>query len=212
MSYTWEPFNSFSPSSLQPSKNALVVLNQPINGFNKLIHFWNNSIVRICVDGGLDRLLDWISQHEKTAQQSLVPDYICGDLDSVNEATKKLFEERGAKSIRLYNQDATDFQKTLKFVVELCLVELPVLKGEQLVENKLANIENIFCFCEFGGRLDHSLANLSSLYEASLSSEKRCFNTFIIGSESITFLLHVGINIVYVDNLSLIHISQGIVR
>jgi thiamine pyrophosphokinase len=164
---------------------------------------------------------------DEQRDSSFVPDYICGDLDSVDEVIKLEYESKGSKSIRLYDQDATDFQKTLKFLAELCQVPPSIVfsldksppprssSSSTSTTNKFSQIENIFVFCEFGGRIDHSLAIFSSLYDPCLTptssssssssssskEEKRsCLNVYTVSSESITFLLRVGTNIIYLDS------------
>ena len=105
----------------------------------------------------------------------------------------------------------TDFEKTLRFAVncvrngqlDVSLIDnngsavskysLKESHIQQLIQIKF---EQINCFCEFGGRLDHSLANLNSLYSECLER----INTFIVCSESMTFLLAKGTNIIYIDN------------
>jgi thiamine pyrophosphokinase len=60
------------------------------------------------------------------------------------------------------------------------------------------NFSRVICFCDFTGRLDHALCNLHTLYDECLSQV--C--TYLISSESITFLLRSGQNIIYMDSKS----------
>ena len=219
--HVWQPFESFQKNSLCNGINAgthdmaLLILNQPINETNelKLIQLWRRSVVKFCVDGGANRLYGWqmsklINQGDK---EKFIPDYICGDLDSTEPHVLNFYESNGCKVFRLFNQCMTDFEKALRFAVNcvrngqvdaslidnnglaLCKYSLKESDIQQLSQIKF---ERINCFCEFGGRLDHSLANLSSLYSECLER----INTYIVCSEAITFLLAKGTNIIYIDN------------
>ena len=66
------------------SANHLIILNS--ESFNAKIAFdvWNSCGVKICADGGANRLYD--SFFANTDERSLyIPKYIVGDLDSVRE-------------------------------------------------------------------------------------------------------------------------------
>ena len=193
----WHPIDIFSGKQ----NAALIILNQPITKENesKLISLWRNSTVRFCVDGGTNRLHEWQQQRSIENSTEFVPDYICGDLDSISDATLKHFVAKGTKCVRLCNQDLNDFTKTLRFAVSF--VKFGVLTGDEPAdfnpaEHAQTQFEQIYCFCDFTGRLDHALANLSTLYDDCLKK----VNTYLVSSESITFLLRKGINIIYVNS------------
>jgi thiamine pyrophosphokinase len=196
----------------EASKNALIILNQPITRENesKLVKLWSNSSIRICVDGGMNRLHEW-AQEQKTAA-AYVPDFICGDLDSIDPLVLDCYLRLGSKCVCLNNQDLSDFTKTLRFLVSylkngLLDQELfdissysngKCLNRHQLDElrGKQCQIENVYCFCDYTGRLDHALSNLHSLYDECLSN----VNCYLVSPESLTFLLRKGQNIVFVDD------------
>lgn len=174
----WYPLDLFllSPDPSSP-QTALLILNQPITQHNqsKLASLWLNSSQKFCVDGGAQRLFEWNPKY--------IPDYICGDLDSVNETTLKYYLQAGVKCVRLEDQDATDFTKTLRFALN------------DLQVNPKFNFSRVVCFCDSTGRLDHTLCNLHTLYDECLSQ----VHTYLIGSESITFLLRKGQNIIHTE-------------
>lgn len=231
--HIWEPFKDLNINCLKKQnekKSAFIILNSRIGKKNErqFTLMWDNASVRICVDGGANRLYEWFSSKkiiENITQKIFIPDYICGDLDSIEPHVLDYYASKGSKCIRLVNQDLTDFTKSLKFTVS-CVKEGVVdsnliteskeygkhyyAKNSQLNENLISelttkfmqenmskvHIEEIFCFADFGGRLDHAIAILNSLFDVCLKNIK----TFIMGSESMTFLLRKGINIIYLDN------------
>ena len=112
----WHPLDIFD-THFEKTKHitALVVLNQPITKENesKLMQLWAHSTVKFCVDGGTNRLYDWCQEKGL----NYVPDYICGDLDSINDTILNNYLSKGAKCVRLSNQDLNDFTKTLRFAI-----------------------------------------------------------------------------------------------
>lgn len=206
------------------SQLALIILNQPIAEKNdlKFVQLWKRSAVRFCVDGGANQLNQWqkqaLNKHDKFCDRDLqeiqdwYPDYICGDFDSIDSPVIEHYKLKGAKCFQLKNQDLNDFQKTIRFAVN-CVKE--GLVDEEIVGNssmsckypltkgdlkKIVNInfDQIYSVCGSGGRIDHSIANLHSLYLECIQT----LQTYILSEESVSFLLKRGINIIYVDNES----------
>ena len=255
--HEWRPFVAFKQqpkihNNTETGNNsnntglALVILNQPItkNFDLKLIQLWRNSSVSFCVDGGINQLFAWqkrMRQLTTTTQltlseirtfeilQGYFPDYICGDLDSVDSEILSFYESKGSKRIQLNNQELTDFEKTLRFAVtcirqvsgcggqrsgeevcqshidpELLLTNSTIKSNNQFslieaikcAELKAVNFDQIYVVCDFGGRVDHSISNLNSLYTKCLAP----LETYILSSESITFLLKKGVNVIYADS------------
>jgi thiamine pyrophosphokinase len=84
------------------------------------------------------------------AKYQLRPHFIIGDLDSINANTIKLF-----KSIRtrlMKDQNSTDLEKALAYVIRTKCTEIFVLGAD-------------------GGRMDHSIGNLSALIKFSRKAE-----------------------------------------
>jgi len=198
----WQPLDIFDPYYDKTKHiTALIILNQPITKENeaKLMKLWSNSTVKFCVDGGTNRLFDWCEEKGL----DYVPEYICGDLDSVKESILNYYLSKGTKCVRLANQDLNDFTKTLRFAINFIKYGLVTEEDMsswypsfKLNNNEHVQIEQIYCFCDFTGRLDHALANLNTLYDECLKK----VNTYLISSESITFLLRKGENIIYLND------------
>jgi thiamine pyrophosphokinase len=201
----WKPLDSFQDKNTVSS--ALIILNQPIDekneGFLKLL--WSKSSVRLCADGAANRLYEWSIRHN--FELNYVPDYICGDLDSLRPEVKEFYIKFGCKVVRLHNQDLTDFLKTLKFSIN-CLKNSKFDKDLFDNENcfkelnlKQVNFEYIYILCNFSGRLDHSLANLNTLYKINLvANNDKYVKIFMVSEESVTFLLNEGMNHIDLSN------------
>ena len=91
--------------------------------------------VVICADGAAQKLM----------ASDITPDYIVGDMDSIDEDTLRYFEAKGSGIIRHpEDKDETDTQLALECAFEM-------------------NPDQIRIFGALGGRVDHALANTSLL-------------------------------------------------
>ena len=84
----------------------------------------------ICADGGANSAI----------KLKIVPEYIIGDLDSVEESTLKYFKGK-SQIIQFKRQSDTDIEKCLKFAIKKKFTKAVLLGGT-------------------GNRLDHSICNL----------------------------------------------------
>ncbi|MEW6652515.1 MAG: thiamine diphosphokinase [Bacteroidota bacterium] len=84
----------------------------------------------ICADGGAD------SAHKL----NLVPDYIIGDLDSIDSSTKTFYTDK-CRIIQIKRQNDTDVEKCLKFAIKKGFTDVMLLGAT-------------------GSRIDHSFCNL----------------------------------------------------
>jgi len=73
---------------------ALIVLNTPIpSEYRKMfLHLWQNASLRVCADGGANRVLDFFGQDVWSSMK--LPQVITGDLDSAREDTCAFFSQR----------------------------------------------------------------------------------------------------------------------
>ncbi|CAF0761037.1 unnamed protein product [Brachionus calyciflorus] len=172
----WEPLIGLNESQ-KNNNTALIILNRPIiSSSAKLAKLWTTSSVKFTVDGGGNQLYNWAKQNKQL--EKYIPNYICGDMDSVDEEMIEYYTKKGSKTVKLYHQDFNDFTKTLQFATHQC-----------------EKITRIYCLVDNGGRLDHVLGNLNTLYDECLTNTE----AYLIESESITFLLKKGLNIIYLD-------------
>jgi thiamine pyrophosphokinase len=125
-----------------PETTAMVILNSPIRRppsplFEKL---WEQSSLRICADGGANRLF----HATKDAAQVYRPDLITGDLDSLEEDTQEFFERMKVKIVKDYDQDYNDLDKSIGAIPE--------------------NYQTCFVYGAFGGRFDQEIASIQALF------------------------------------------------
>ena len=101
---------------------------------------------------------------------------VCGDLDSVKEATLEYYSAKGVQVHKDPDQYSTDFTKCLKFIG--------------------ARDENIdvVVFGGLGGRADQAFSQLHHLYSANEDPSLQCGDIFLFTPESIIFLLQKGTN------------------
>ncbi|MBW2600212.1 MAG: thiamine diphosphokinase, partial [Deltaproteobacteria bacterium] len=91
--------------------------------------------VIICADGAAQRL----------KASDITPDLIVGDMDSIDEDTLRYFEAKGSRIIRYPgDKNETDTQLALERAFKM-------------------NPDQIRVFGALGGRIDHTLANISLL-------------------------------------------------
>lgn len=109
---------------------ALVILNAQGDdeGKSLLRHLWSKATLRVCADGGANRLHDSFDvggEHGEGGDSvgdpsedraRFVPDVIVGDLDSLRPEVARYYEDRGSEIKRRDDQDHCDFEK--------CLVEV----------------------------------------------------------------------------------------
>ncbi len=123
---------------ISSEKSACIVLNGDINDYKSLKFCMKNNNYNdvIAVDGGANHLYEI----------GIIPDYIIGDLDSIDDKTKEYYEEKNVVFSKFPSKkNETD-------------AELAVLKA---INNGNFNID---IFAGLGGRIDHELANIQLLY------------------------------------------------
>jgi thiamine pyrophosphokinase len=70
--------------------NALVVLNQPIIEKKTVFELlWKQTSLKIYADGGANRVYDAFVGSEKLSEY--IPNYICGDLDSLRDDVRDYY-------------------------------------------------------------------------------------------------------------------------
>ena len=94
---------------------AVIALNYILPKF--LPQIWESAKLRICADGGANRVL----KHFKTIGQTnyKFPQYIIGDLDSIQNDTRDFLTSKGTEFVKIYNQDYNDAEKTLLFLKDI---------------------------------------------------------------------------------------------
>mmetsp|Transcript_41237 Transcript_41237/g.113740 ORF Transcript_41237/g.113740 Transcript_41237/m.113740 type:complete len:247 (+) Transcript_41237:124-864(+) len=141
---------------------ALILLNVPFS-VAKLRHFWAMAGVRICADGGANRLAQ--------AGEDLVPDMIIGDLDSASPEVLDSFRARGVEVRDLSeDQDTTDLEKAFQ-------ASRAAGCSKFVIAGQHAGVE---------GRLDHTFGIANTLHE------HKDMPIVVIGDDSCLWLLSPG--------------------
>lgn len=115
-----------------------IILNGEIKDYKyiKNIIYKNNYDYIICSDGGANH----------TYKMNIVPDYIIGDLDSIEENVIKYYKSKNVKFNKFPSKkDETDTELSI------------------WLANKL-NAKKIDLIGALGGRIDHTIANMNLLY------------------------------------------------
>lgn len=159
----------------------LIVLNRPLaHQCSHLKHLWGNAIFKAGTDGANNELFDFMKRENN---YSFIPDLVTGDFDSIRPEVKSFMQSKGAEVIATPDQDYTDFTKCLKIVTEK-------LKCNEVYPDCLV------AFGAFGGRLDHTLSNLNTLYEA---VELVHYPVYLIGDYNLSILLMPGSHVLEVN-------------
>lgn len=93
---------------------TLLILNQDIDIGKLFIKLWDNSCLRVCADGAANRVYDFFQDEEE--RQRYVPDYIIGDLDSIDKNVLDYYKSLKVKIIKQTTQYSTDFTKCVNLI------------------------------------------------------------------------------------------------
>mmetsp|Transcript_87 Transcript_87/g.270 ORF Transcript_87/g.270 Transcript_87/m.270 type:complete len:277 (-) Transcript_87:153-983(-) len=167
-------------STGSPLQLAILVLNVDsiaLRGDSVLWRLWHDAALRMCADGAANRLHDALPE---PMRGKMLPDQIRGDLDSLRPEVADFYRERGVRIEHEAEQDTHDFEKCLRWLqAEQSGADLPF---------------TVVAFGAFGGRLDHTMANLNMVYRYS------CFSSFVLlSTDSLALLLRPGRNVIQVD-------------
>ncbi|VAH26450.1 unnamed protein product [Triticum turgidum subsp. durum] len=152
--------NFLLPKLHQPAKApannyTLVVLNQQLPRF--MPRLWAQAKMRICADGGANRIFDEMSQMTNDLDRNsyihmYIPEIIEGDMDSIRPEVKRYYSSQGSKiSDKSHNQETTDLHKCISSI-----------------RHRTPNHEKpnlcVLVTGALGGRFDHEAANINVLY------------------------------------------------
>ncbi|XP_065053187.1 thiamin pyrophosphokinase 1-like [Rhopilema esculentum] len=164
-------------------KTGLILLNRPLKEHLPILkHLWKNSVIKLCADGGLNRLHDAIGEDS----DRYIPEIISGDFDSAVSDLLTHYKSKGSMIVPTPSQDETDFTKGLHVMCQ-------ALKEKNMQEEYSC----IVALGAFGGRLDHLMSNINALYTAAETQDKPCY---LMSSTEITCLLQSGSHILHLDS------------
>lgn len=131
-------------------------------------NLWNQATRRACADGGSNMLKTYSDEINRT----LLPDYISGDFDSIDEQTLKYYQSiSSVKFIHTQDQNATDFTKCVRVMMD-----------------QQSNLTDLLVFCSLSGRFDHTIGIIHSLYV--LNEIHPNLQIYLFTDCDISFLLH----------------------
>ena len=157
--------SSSSSSTTTTTKTALILLNTPIDGSPLFYHLWDTADVRICADGGANRLYRLKNSTTSTAATRsttlLIPDIIVGDLDSLHDTTRAYYaneqQQHGVEILHDPDQDTNDLDKAIRVAQQRLSSSFGVT----------TTTTTIVIYGSMGGRLDQSMACLHALLKYS---------------------------------------------
>ncbi|KAL7271324.1 thiamine pyrophosphokinase [Rhizina undulata] len=201
----WWPTSFFSDEFSEDEEKgfkpfALLILNREILNLKMFKATWKNAQLRICADGGANRLFDALNPEERT---EYIPNCIKGDLDSIRTDVRSFYAANGVEIIKNPDQNSTDFGKCLVYIAENDLQ--PIFK-ETSSRNWAWNSSEkisveypkliVVAWGGFGGRVDQSFHSVHVLFVAA-GEVGRLRQIYVVSDESITFLLQDGVNIIH---------------
>eukprot|EP00599_Poterioochromonas_sp_BG-1_P007078 CAMPEP_0173144330 /NCGR_PEP_ID=MMETSP1105-20130129/7165_1 /TAXON_ID=2985 /ORGANISM="Ochromonas sp., Strain BG-1" /LENGTH=255 /DNA_ID=CAMNT_0014057983 /DNA_START=36 /DNA_END=800 /DNA_ORIENTATION=+ len=156
------------------SQYHLIVLNSPCVASDLIRRLWRNCIIKICADGGANRLFSALSDQEK---DQFIPNFITGDLDSLQSHVRDYYSSLNVPIIQDPDQDSHDLDKSLK------------LLKESISSDQVAMTSKVVVIGGTGGRIDQQIAVFNTLYSWSNSFQK----ILIVDDESIAYLLQSNV-------------------
>lgn len=173
---------------------ALVILNAQGEGESEglLRHLWGRADLRVCADGGANRLHDSFGggdggdRHQDRAR--FVPDVIVGDLDSLRPEVARFYEGLGSEIKLRDDEDHCDFEKCLVEVESRLSSPPPPAAGAAAAVAPCG--ATVVGLGAFGGRFDHEMQAVSLLH----AYTSRFHRLVLMGAGNVAFLLQPGLS------------------
>ncbi|GBG28746.1 Thiamine pyrophosphokinase 1 [Hondaea fermentalgiana] len=161
----------------QPVKLVLVMADGPdALQPDFMEHLWDLAELRVCVDGAANALYEACQSTDKLAAARFTPNFIVGDLDSIESQSRSFFEARGTRVIQAPDQDKHDLEKALAIIAEA--------QEEAMLDTRYS----VIVLGATGGRLDHEFANISMLFKF----DKTFQDLILLSDQSLALLLAPG--------------------
>lgn len=197
--FDWNLSNLFDDTH-----KCLIILNCPIQHWNLFKQIWDaggfrapcydfnsskSASIRICVDGGANRLLEAASAHADPLQYT--PNILVGDFDSLTTSTKDFYAKLNVDIFHDPDQYSTDYMKAFKHVPVDYMVSRCVS-----AENHPLKTHQAVTFGGLSGRLDQTVHTLS--YTRS-EQKKRDKAVYIVSENNIAWSMCPGTHHVRAD-------------
>jgi len=148
--------------------DVCIALNQKLPS-SQFRRFWREDVIKICADGGANRVLEEFSQKtgeedHSAAARAIEPDHIKGDFDSIRPEILRRFRENAKVTLHHdSDQDTTDLQKCLSLTCDLL-----ASKWRTAAANDKAlpprRQGRVVILGGLGGNFSHEIANIASLF------------------------------------------------
>jgi len=148
---------------------AVIALNSPDLSCALFHQLWTTADVRVCADGGANRVFDSLPAEQRDGSADWLPHAVKGDIDSLRSDVRAYLERRGVRVVHDPDQDTHDLEK--------CLVWLAKRQadggggggggigaaGDEDATPHATKFTVAICGA-FGGRLDQEMANINMLF------------------------------------------------
>lgn len=168
------------------ARDAVILLNYDVPA--NALSLWMSCSYRICADGGANRVRDLRAAYDETMQalsycgEDLFkyPHRIVGDMDSVFTSVAAMYRDNPLYGCTVddqsEDQDSTDFVKCLRAIMK-----------------HRPDIKRVFTLGALGGRLDHILYNMKTLFDFPM------LEIVLIGDHSVACALAAGRTVIRRD-------------
>ena len=178
-----------------PDEVALIILNSPISSYEYFRRLYDHASLRICADGGANRLHDLLvpqdTMHNVNVSNLLrrsQPNLIHGDLDSLLPDVRKKYEAIGVEVSEDPDQYSTDFGKAIKEIMA-----------------RMPDVRDILVLGSIGGRVDQGLGLLGELYrERKINHPGVRF--WLFSEASVSTILTPGVTVLHTP------LSEGLIK
>lgn len=155
MEHSSADFLLSTPTANRRRSYVLIILNYDVPRFTAAL--WDRAQLRLCADGGANRLYDEMptffpDEDPLLVRKRYIPDLIKGDLDSIRPEVREFYDNLGSTILdESHDQDTTDLHKCIAFIRDCT----PDLEKSNLI---------LLIVGALGGRFDHELGNINVLY------------------------------------------------
>eukprot|EP00241_Pyramimonas_parkeae_P012117 CAMPEP_0114245330 /NCGR_PEP_ID=MMETSP0058-20121206/11833_1 /TAXON_ID=36894 /ORGANISM="Pyramimonas parkeae, CCMP726" /LENGTH=222 /DNA_ID=CAMNT_0001358365 /DNA_START=572 /DNA_END=1240 /DNA_ORIENTATION=+ len=123
--------------------------------------------MHVCADGGINRLFNELprmfpDEDPDDVRKRHIPDFVIGDLDSVDEAILNFYTERGTGVLKEpFDQDCNDLHKCIRYLHS----QVDVKRDLDSHGNQCDTKHKVLIVGGLGGRMDHEFANINALLQ-----------------------------------------------
>ncbi|KAJ3190617.1 hypothetical protein HK101_008534 [Irineochytrium annulatum] len=184
----WEPSWFLRESSpMTRPVAALIILNQPLPRMEHLKAAWNSTTVRLCSDGGANRLHDRLPSDAARAQ--FLPDRILGGLCSIRPDVRAFYESHNVPLTRDPDQDSSDLEKCVNHArsIEHHVPGSLVPHEGGALRTRVQALHELIVLGALGGRLDQIMNSIHMLY--TMEEGRR---VYLVSNESMAMMLRGG--------------------